>query len=652
MENELEIDLPLPEIKIRDVDIELFRKCENEGLHPVLARIIASRKLLDQITPSDFLFPKLSHLANPNKMADIDKAANRIAKAIINKECIGLETDHDCDGQTSHAIFYYNLVNHFNVSEDNIRSYIGHRLKEGYGLSEALANRILSDSKRPSLLITADNGSTDEPRIKKLSLTGMDVIVTDHHIIPREGYPKSAYACLNPARDDCEYEDKYIAGCMVAWLLMVVVRQKLIDKEYLDKSCPTLKDTLDYVAVGTIADCVSMSKSINNRIVVTNGLALIQQLLKPCWRAVARFVKGSFNSNDLAFRIGPLLNSDGRLSSALGSVSFLLSKTDHEANEWVEILCERNKKRKAIQNIITLQGIKKAHIKVNEGYFSLCIFLENGHAGVHGISASRIKDAYGRPTAFLAPKEVDQTCKNVSDFNSDLVTGSVRGIENKFNVLNALQYVANIDKEMFVTFGGHEGAGGFTIKKESVEEFSFLFEKACREQLDEKDLGPVIFTDGELSKEHLCVDFIDLINKLEPYGRGFEAPIFHSNGVLTNIYPVGDGSHTKFSLKIDGRYYRGIWFNKKFKSEYQRTREQSNYKDNDRCIDTVYPRDNCKENNRDDGSDKNIDNKKDNSKDNVDFNIGDEVIVAFSLVKNCYNGNANCELQILTMKKV
>lgn len=136
-----------------------------------------------------------------------------------NNEVIGLETDHDCDGQTSHAIFHEALTKVFGYPKDNIRSYIGHRMKEGYGLSESLMNRILTDSIRPSLIITADNGSTDEPRIAVLKQNGIDTIVTDHHGIPPEGAPKSAVAVLNPTQDGCNYPDKAIAGCMVAWLL-------------------------------------------------------------------------------------------------------------------------------------------------------------------------------------------------------------------------------------------------------------------------------------------------------------------------------------------------------------------------------------------------------------------------------------------------
>ena len=220
------IELPAPALKIRKPDPVLEQSNLDKGLHPLVARILASRPTPSNINIEEMIDPKLKHLAHPMTMADMDKASDRLADAIINGEVIGLETDHDCDGQTSHAVLFYNLVNHFKHPQDRVRSYIRHRLTEGYGLSESVATRIIGDEPRPTLVLTADNGSSDEPRIKRLKEAGIEVIVTDHHQLPVEGPPQSAYACLNPTRVDCEFEDNCIAGCMVAWLLMAATRAK------------------------------------------------------------------------------------------------------------------------------------------------------------------------------------------------------------------------------------------------------------------------------------------------------------------------------------------------------------------------------------------------------------------------------------------
>lgn len=544
-----EIELPKPLIKTKAYNPEREAQCLAAGLHPIVARIVASRPLPLEWPIEEILSPRLKNLFSPSNMADMDRAAERFANAIIQGENIGIETDHDCDGQTSHAVLYHNLTTHFKHPSSKVCSYIGHRLTEGYGLSHPVALRILNASPRVNLVITADNGSSDEPRIQKLKEAGIDVIVTDHHELPKEGPPKSAYACLNPTREDCAYGDPYIAGCMVAWLLCAATRQKLIHKGYLPEDAPTLLDSLDYVAVGTVADCVSIARSINNRAVVAYGLRLIEKGTKPCWRVIKGHTSNILRSEDLGFRIAPLLNSDGRLSTAFGSVNFLLANTDEQAQNSLFSLQDYNAKRKSIQQQIVSRGLIEAKRQVEQGKSSLCIFLEESHTGVQGIAASRIKDVFGRPTVFLAPK--------VSDLS--LITGSVRGVEG-FHVRQALQTISQDYPELFVAFGGHKGAGGLTLPINNLEKFSEAFERATHLQLDPYDLGPVIWTEGHLPIEYLNLELLETLKILEPFGREFEAPIFEINVYLKDIRFIGDGTHARMQLEIDGKQLSGVWF--------------------------------------------------------------------------------------------
>lgn len=543
------VELPTPKIVSRNCDPNILKEGMLKGLHPILARVLASRHLPEDRDLDAVLKPKLKGLSSPTLMADMVKASERVAKAVIQGEVIGLETDHDCDGQTSHAVLYEVLTKHFFHPPEKIRSYIGHRLTEGYGLSEPVAERILKDEPRPTLVITADNGSSDEPRIQQLKAQGIDVIVTDHHAIPFEGYPKSAYACLNPTREDCAYPDSLIAGCMVAWLLMAATRAVLIKEGYLSKDAPKLLDTLDFVAVGTIADCVSIARSHNNRAVVSYGLQLLSKAYRPCWQALVE-PGVSVKSEDIAFKIAPLLNSDGRLSSALKSVSFLLSETQKEADDWVYTLSEQNTERKSIQKRITQQGLKQAQELVQKGCLSLSIYLQEGHSGVHGISASRIKDAFGRPTVIFSPKMTDDT----------LITGSARGIEG-VHVRQALQQVHEKYPGLLLAFGGHEGAAGLTLKKDNFQCFSSAFEESIAEQIDANQVGPVVFTDGFIDKEDLNLKTALEINQLEPFGREFEAPIFEAQAMIKHIQLLGDKTHTKLLLNIQGYEVKALWFN-------------------------------------------------------------------------------------------
>ncbi len=529
----------------------LYHQLLSQNHSPLVARILAAR-LPDNEPLDPLITPQLSYLTPPALLKDMDKAVNRLVQALIQGESIGLETDHDCDGQTAHAVLYTALRSDFHHPENKILSFIGHRLEEGYGLSPALATRILE--KRPTLVITADNGSSDEAQIALLKAEGIDVIVTDHHEIPSSGIPPSAHAVINPSRPDCPYPDKAIAGCMVAWLFMTMVRQKLISLGRLPPTAPSLAPLLDFVAVGTVADCVSLASSANNRAVVRYGMRLIAQQIRPCWRAVQPFLSDPFSSEDLGFVIGPLLNSDGRLSDALTSVSFLLAKTDEESEAWVVFLRSQNERRKKIQQTLTQQATLEARVWVEKGYHSICILLEDGHSGVHGISASRLKDIFGRPTVLFSPKQNHPTW----------ITGSARSIDG-FHIRQAFEKAAKHITGV-IGFGGHKGAAGITLERDALPAFRDAFEAVAAEQLSDWALGPVTWTDGELPFEyHTLSDMTALHAQLEPFGRAFEPPTFEMTGVVQRLQPVGDGTHGRLTLQ--GAFLiTAIWFNLREKS--------------------------------------------------------------------------------------
>lgn len=547
---------PIPQICTRLVDEAYYAAACAAGYDPLVAKIVASRPILSQLPIEAILSPKLKFLDHPQTLPDIDRACERILRAIENNEIIGIETDHDCDGQTSHAVIVCALIECLGVSSSKIKSYIGHRLKEGYGLSEKVVERILADDPLPSLIITADNGSSDEARIAILKAKGIDVIVTDHHEIPSEGIPSSAYAVVNPIREDSLYPDRGIAGCMVAWLLMAALRQKAMEKW--GKSLPNLANLLDFVAVGTIADCVSMAKSQNNRAVVSFGMKLIERGERPCWRVLKPLFSIPLSSEDLGFKIGPLLNSDGRLACAFGSVSFLLAQTDEEAARWVAHLQEQNQSRKTIQDEMLQIATVQAKQRYQQGYRSLCIFLEEGHPGVHGICASRIKDAFGRPVIIFSPKMGE----------ANILTGSGRSIEG-LHLRQVLQTMA--DREPIIErFGGHKGAAGVSILRENLSRFIELFESVVSEIVQPSLLGPKVWVDGDLPLSALNYDNIKkLFNQLEPFGREFEPPLFEVMGKVIAMQSVGEkGVHLRLRLALQGGEMEAIWFNAREGGEF------------------------------------------------------------------------------------
>jgi len=547
------IEMSVVRLKERQRDHTVYQSLLDQGMPEVVARVVAGRPVpKHEKGAMGVVLPKLADLDDPVLLRDMEKAVARIIQAIQSGEIIALETDHDCDGQTSHAVLYTALTQILRVPESQVQSYIGHRMQEGYGLSDALASRILATEPRPNLVITADNGSADEPRIAKLKEAGIDVIVTDHHAIPQDGVPESAHAVLNPTREDCQYPDVYIAGCMVAWLLMAKIRSAMIAEGLLPEDVPSMASVLDFVAVGTVADCVSLARSVNNRAIVRYGLQMINRSQRPCWQAIRPLLRGeSVGAQDLGFTIAPLLNSDGRLSDAFGSVNFLLSSDLKEASPWAQQLWQQNEERKAIQKQLVADAAQVAAKQAMAGRWSLVVNLLDGHAGVHGIAASRIKDQFGRPTILFSPKVTDDA----------LISGSARSID-ALHIRDALQYVADHHPDILQSFGGHRGAAGLTIKREDFDRFSAAFEEAVRQQLTSDNIGPELLTDGCLTPECINSTTFKQLSELEPFGREFDPPVFVSQLQLQSVRWVGaDQTHAQLVFSANNQQtYKGIWF--------------------------------------------------------------------------------------------
>lgn len=543
-----------PRIQRRSVDSNILNGLIATGMHPLLAKVIAGRPIPEHPRGVAGIHQgKLADLNSPFLMKDMSLAVARLIKAILNKEVIAIETDHDCDGQTSHAVMIHALRDILGHPKDKILSFIGHRMQEGYGLSDLLCDRILKANPLPSLVVTADNGSSDEPRIERLKNAGIDVIVTDHHAIPVEGIPKSAYAVLNPTREDCEFPDPYIAGCMVAWLLMAATRRKMIEEGHLPQNAPAMTELLDFVAVGTIADCVSLARSLNNRVVVQYGLTKINEFKRSCWQALRPLLKnnkGQVNAEDLGFLIGPLLNSDGRLSDALGSVNFLLTENIDEALPLAQLLFQQNEERKRIQKELTREAEQIAEKQTLAGKVSLVIHLEDGHAGVHGISASRIKDLFGRPTVIFSPK-LDEP---------EILTGSCRSIDG-VHIRDVLQAIHNEHETLIIKFGGHKAAAGLSIRLEDLDLFVEAFERSVADSLNHQMVGPLIWTDG-LWEGGNNPKLIAELYTLQPFGREFDEPIFELQGIAESVRCFGQNlNHLEIMLKTkSGERIKGIWF--------------------------------------------------------------------------------------------
>ena len=524
------------------------------GVPDVVARVLAGRELSQDTDLKAFLEAKLSSLDPPDQLADIGPAARRIARAIMGGETIGLNTDFDCDGSLSNITLWRAMVEIFGHPREKLMSFVGHRLEEGYGLSAPVADRILSARPRPTLLITADQGSSDEVQIARLRAAGITTIVGDHHSLPITGPPASAYAVINPQRADCAYPDDAIAGGMVAWLLMCMVRRELIAAGWLPTSSTNpLVELLDGVAVATTADCVHMA-SLNNRAVVRAGLNLMNTKTRACWAGMKPLLKTEvFRAETIAFGIAPRIHARSRLADSMLGLEFLLADDVREAARLAQVLDEHNQARKLIEREMLEMAIAEAESRVACGRSGLSLLLADGHAGVVGLSSSRIVERFGRPTFVFAPVANDDT----------LITGSGRSID-EVHLRNALQWMADKRPTLFTSagarMGGHRAACGARILRRDFAEFEEAFDLAVRAQVGDAVLGPCRWSDGELRPHEISLETVAQLELLEPTGRGFEPARFDGEFLVNDLRAVGDGTHLKLGLSLAGRRYSGIWF--------------------------------------------------------------------------------------------
>ncbi|MWJ27387.1 DHH family phosphoesterase [Halomonas sp. ZH2S] len=541
-----------PRLEPRLRDANIYARAQAEGLSELQARILAGRLngYVGDLAP--LVTPSLRYLAHPEKLADGRRAAERIAQAVVDGEHIGILTDYDVDGITSHVVIRRTLVELFGVPESKLHSLIGHRIHDGYGISLPLVERTLALRPVPSLVITADCGSSDEPRIARLKAAGIDVVVSDHHALPVEGPPPSAHAVVNPTRDDCAYPDPTIAGCMVAWLVMSLARGVLIEWGVLSATTPKLSPWLSYVALGTVADCVSLGESPANRAVVNFGLQLINRMDAACWRAMAARLGADsvpFNAETLAFQMGPRINARSRLDDPYAALHFMLAESDAVAQRQLEVLDQDNQSRKAIELDMAEEARALAAVPLAAGDPALVVFLEDGHPGVQGIVASRLVQAYGRPAMVLTPASAP-----------GMLTGSGRSID-ALHLRDALQRTFALAPETLPRFGGHRGAAGVGVPVAQLERFREAFLQAVGEQLGDTQLYPRVWTDGQLTPAQLDLATLIELDALGPYGREFDSPLFEGEFLVEALKPVGaDGTHLMLELSSGAVTHRAIWF--------------------------------------------------------------------------------------------
>ncbi len=553
---------PIPRCRPRQVDADLQAELSRRGADAVLARFLAGR-LTQPVDVAQTLAPGLGDLPNPDAIPDMGRAVARICRAIREQEKIVFAVDHDMDGQASAAVLWTAFTGHFGVAADRLSVVSSHRLREGYGITAPVVARIRE--LNPGLVISADKGSSDEARIADLKAAGIDVIVTDHHAVPAEGPPASAYACVNPTREDSGF-DPTVCGAAVAFFCMARVRTALLEEGYC-KSIPPLTPLLDYVAVATIADCVSLRPDTGavNRTLVHHGLRRLNAQLRPCWQVFCESREGApVDSQTVGFQLAPAVAAAGRLDWADVGFDFLTAGGRESAARLWNTLLEENQERKAVE-----KRVREAAIAVVDAAplpSAIAVFLADGHSGVHGITASRLVERYGRPAAVFAPRgrgarEDDVAAEAATDGGEPLISGSFRSIP-ELHMRDALQRIDDAEPGLLVGFGGHAGAAGATLREADFVRFAAVFDTVCASMLTGVDLRPCQWVDGALEPAEISLHTVDSFARLDPWGRDFPLPQFAGRFQVESVRALGDGTHLKFGLSTPGgEQHEAIWFN-------------------------------------------------------------------------------------------
>lgn len=495
------------------------------GVSSTLGHLLLTRGLSAPSDAKRWLDPKLAELSSPLSMADREAAADRIARACRAGETVAIYGDYDVDGTTSTAL----LADALEQFGATVHALCANRFAGGYGLSDPGLDRVLAT--KATLLITCDCGSSDHDRIARAKRQGLDVIVVDHHLVPKETLP--ALAFLNPHRPDCGFPYKGLASVGLVFTLIAAIRTQLGVK--LD-----VRPLLDLVALGTIADVAPLDG--DNRALVRYGLGLVSRLDRPGIAALAEAAKikrGSMVGGiDVSFRLAPRLNASGRLGSPDLTLALLRAKNLSEARSIAARIEAINTERKELQNRIAEEAVLAARALEGElGHRprGVVVGSERWHRGVVGIVAARMVEVTEAPSMVFA-------------FDGDGAHGHGSGrAPAGFPLYDAIARC----KDLLEKFGGHSAACGGTIRRERLSEFAHAFDESCAAIYAERDIPKVTKqVDLVLDGDRFPIPNAHELALLEPLGHRNPEPRFGlMDAKIEDAGTVGDG-HLKLALRI------------------------------------------------------------------------------------------------------
>ena len=500
------------------------------GYPCLVSAVLASRGIATAEEAAAFLEHEQRLTYSPFLMADMDKAVERVQRALADHERIAVFGDYDVDGITATCI----LVDYLQSRGADVLHYIPRRIEDGYGLSVDAIEGLYRKGTR--LLITVDCGITGVEEVDFANSLGMDVVVTDHHEC-KETLPR-AVAVVDPHRPDCSYPFKHLAGCGVALKLALALGGPDREEALFSRYC-----TL--AAIGTVADVMQMSGE--NRTIVSRGLAAIEHsdfiglhaLLKE-----AGLAGREITSVQIGFVLAPRINAAGRMGAADKAAELLLCTDPAEAERMARELCALNRERQNVEQTIYSQAEEMIARLPDRDRSALVLESSRWHQGVVGIVASRLSEKYSRPSFMI-------------HLNGDTGTGSCRRWGG-FNLFAALEDC----KDLLLGFGGHELAAGFTIEEANIPAFRERMNDYARSF--QGGAAPVSVLDVDVAITHpsaVTLEELEALSALEPYGSGNARPVFCLLGAtLLRTQNVGQNRHLKLRLGKGSAQFDGIFF--------------------------------------------------------------------------------------------
>ncbi len=489
---------------------EFVKQAKKEGLDSLAAQLVFERGIQSKESLQSFLHPSLDNLHDPYLLHDMDKAVERIRRAIEENEQILIYGDYDADGMTSASILKETLEE----LGAECQVYLPNRFTDGYG-PNASVYKYFIEQQGISLIVTVDNGVAGHEAITYAQMQGVDVVVTDHHSLPEE--LPDAYAIVHPEHPEGSYPFKHLAGCGVAFKLACALLEQV------------QVELLDLVAIGTIADMVSLTDE--NRILVKYGLSILRQTERIGLQELMKLAsldREELDEESVGFQLAPRLNALGRLDDPNPAVELLTGFDDEEAIEIALMIDQKNSQRKEVVEAI----YREAKALVNPEKPVQVLAGQGWNPGVLGIVAGQLLGELHQPVIVLSIEE-------------GKAKGSARSVE-AINIFDAL----NDHRDLFLAFGGHAGAAGMTLEVDKLDQLSqVLTDYILKNGLDKAGKSSLRL-DEELDLELLDLGTIRSLEKLKPYGMDYPKPTFYLRDFyVESARTMGqDGRHLKFRV--------------------------------------------------------------------------------------------------------